>query len=439
MSIPLWLKPNPWLLLYSLPPLLVFWAIINFGVDTIYGDELLYLPRLIKLADNTFAWSDIFSLHYDHRPAIPFLITAASVFTVGWHAPFKFFFALLFALVSAYLLHKLLCHTHPHLPRPTHQLFTLLALTFTTSLLQFDIWFQGMFLSLPLLMLCYLGALWILTVKKASWPALISATLLCLAATLTLHQGILTFFALLPLLFANPTISHRYHKVAYLAVVGLLVTTLYHQNYIDIRSGGQLSYGLNHPVDFVQFITTFWGSILAPLSPTPAANIGVILLLTAIALSARLLSKPQQRLSALPWLSLICFVFLLSFATALGRSYFGPGYALRPRYLAMSAFGLIAIIPLLITFFQVRQLRSQLVHVFMVILICSQLALGLFFLPNWRQKSQSLQAGRHCLLAYHDYRPTCLGNLSDGAITSQQLATYAQELHHRGLLSALVR
>lgn len=427
------LLPNFWILAYATPVLLVLWAILTYGVDTFYGDELFFIPRLVQIAQNDLALADLFALHHNHRPAIPFSLTALFVFTIGWHGPYKYLIAVALALSTYAALHSLARNTFIHTDTKTRTLFTLCAMVYLLSLTQYTIWIQGMFLSIPLLMTCAIWTIYLLW-QRITPTRILGALALCTAATLTLHQGFLTWFIALFLISYHKKI----HPLVFAwASTAIAVTAFYHTNFTQGRFGSDVSSSFQAPGDLIQFAFAFLGAPLAPTHLAAATVLGGVLVLLAGSMTIRTYMQPAFRTLSLPWIAILLFSGMLAASTAVGRIWLGTHYALRPRYIAMSSVFFLSILALTIIHTYSTSTK-RLFHILLSVLIGVNVAYSFLAIPGLADRARDIADGPLCARTIETASDACIRRaFKNGELRIQETREYISQLKEHNLLDAV--
>lgn len=201
------------------------------------------------------------------------------------------------------------------------------------SLLQYRPILHGFDLSIFLVLLCLAAIAWLLTVNHASVRFFLAIGV-GLVGTYCAVQGLALWPAGLVLLVAT---GQRPRRVAVWLGAGVIATAVYLFDFTTTGTGADFGFMAGHPTEALRFLLELTGATV-PL--TSRLDIGastlqllgglllvVALLLLAIGVRHRA-AHPEL---ALP-LTLIAFALVVNLLATAGRSQFGPGYALEPRY-----------------------------------------------------------------------------------------------------------
>jgi hypothetical protein len=201
------------------------------------------------------------------------------------------------------------------------------------SLLQYHPILHGFDLSIYLVLLCLAGICWLLT-TAGGWGRLALAIGVGLLGTYCAVQGLALWPAGLVLLVVSGQSPRR---VGVWCGAGVIAAFVYLFDFTTIGTGADFGWMVGHPVKALRFLLELTG---APVPLTSKLGIGAselqvlggLLLLVALALVAIGVAHRSEHTNlALP-LTLISFALAVNLLATLGRSQFGPGYALEPRY-----------------------------------------------------------------------------------------------------------
>lgn len=405
-------------------PFLLLIANINLHyVDIIHSDELEYIPLMERLWKGTFTRSDLFVQHLSHRVTVPFLLVAAVATVSDWHVPYELLYGPVLAAVSVFILMAIVDRTHFVLPFWQRQLLALCISLFAFSLVQHTVWVKSPFFIIHALNTFFLAALWLLFRRVSKWTVA-GAALLSIIASFSLHQGLLVWVALLPLLLQPEVLRSWRRRIIPLVWMGLMSVTVWFY-YRDYQA---VSYGKQQLVSFIQYIDYFMVFLGAALLPgyEPAARVaGVGLMAIVLILCiATLRSRPSYR-SALPWLCLTLYVLLMAAAAAIGRSGFGTAQALQPRYTAMSYLIVVAVLGWATLAVPQRQVRQVFVLGLLGVISVSQFLFSFYSLSDWHDYEAQLRRGRKCFYDYKVAEHACLELLGNGLMSGDDVRELA--------------
>ncbi|CAD5927730.1 hypothetical protein NO976_01546 [Planktothrix agardhii] len=337
-------------LMYLIPILGVTGFIIYFGVNVPFYDQWV-LPALFeKIATGTLQFKDLFELHNNHRILFPRLIFIALGFISSWNIKLELFLSLGLAILTFILLYKISANTSKNQNYFFHFTNLLTALIFF-SLAQSENWLWGFQIAIFFINFCVIFSCFILNNNKIKPKTkLLFAAILCLIASFSSAQGLMSWLALIPgiIMISESGYQRRKYLIFWMTLF-LSSSLIYSIGYTQEPKIINLSL-LEKLFTFIQF---FFNVIAAPVTNSQNFSIwiGIIIILNFIVLGSYCLInlKNKKYLIKLcsPWFSIGIFSILCSIVITLGRYDYGANYAIyTSRYTTHSLLLIIAVIQL---------------------------------------------------------------------------------------------
>ncbi|WP_043937961.1 hypothetical protein [Planktothrix rubescens] len=371
-------------LMYLIPILGVTGFIICFGVNIPFYDQWVVPALFEKTATGTLQFKDLFELHNNHRILFPRLIFIALGFISSWNIKLELFFSLGLAILTFILLYKISANTSKNQNYFFHFTNLLTALIFF-SLAQSENWLWGFQIAIFLINFCVILSCFILIpipdknstllvspISKGGQGGvksvilliiigltqnqikpktkLLLAAILCLIASFSSAQGLMSWLALIPsVIVISKSGNQRRKYLIFWMTLFLSSSLIYSIGYTQEPKIINLSL-LEKLFTFIQF---FFNVIAAPVTNSQNFSIwiGIIIILNFIVLGSYCLInlKNKKYLIKLcsPWFSIGIFSILCSIVITLGRYDYGANYAIyTSRYTTHSLLLIIAVIQL---------------------------------------------------------------------------------------------
>ncbi len=413
-------------LLYLLPILLTGAAVLSFGVNVPFLDQWAMVDYFRVMKEGTLQFWQLWAQHNEHRIVIPRLVFLALGFASNWNTILEMLFGVLLISVVLFVLFVLNERTLRRLPEGDRLLpraAFLVSGFILFSLAQHENWFWGF--QVTFFLVQFFAALSILvlligTVSSFSWRFCIAA-LLCVAASFSVAQGLLTWLAMLPLVATSPK-TRRSRTVATLVWLSLAAVTgaLYFHQYVS--PGGAYTpdryYALKHPVEAAHFLMVLLGNqfsrlggggVFGPQFGQPGgADVKAILTLAtvigaAFLIAYLLLAVHAIRIKAFeaykPWIALGLFGLLSTMMITVGRSGWGLEGALTSRYQTAPTFLLVSVVQMAAFTFRAQRSRLKFYgfSVVLVVLLCAIAVNTISSVPQITKIQKGRQLGKVCL------------------------------------------
>lgn len=429
-----------WLFLCALPFLLLLLAIRTYGVDVPFNDELFALPPFLEKVLVTGEWTlrDFYGQLNDHRPVVPILFLTGVAWLTQWNAHAELLLSPLLAALQTFLIFRIARHSLPTLSRGTRGLLAFLTSLLLSSLTQWENWSQGINSAFLFATTFLLAAILILVKGPPGVRRTLGAAACCFLASFSHFEGLLTWPALLPLLFlsspeAKPLLQRsnlsarrpaevrphfpRLRLVPVLLWFSLMFLTaiLYFSDYAPVEGTvGSISYMLSHPWRLLLTYLRTFGAPFFPLAhplsaPAGIAVIGMFLFTTTMHERG---GRPTDEL--LPWLCLFLYAALFALLLTLGRGVESYAYRVEvtSRLVASTLFGSIALFHVIALPCAKGQKHTVLLSVLFLIATIANTGSSMRALRHWQERSIALREGKACLEHFETADVSCLAKLA---------------------------
>jgi len=390
-----------YVLLVSLPSLLLLYYIYVLGVNVIFWDEWEMIPLIQKLMSGTLSFTDLFAQHNEHRILFPRIVMLAIGRLTGYNTVAEMFVSwVLICLTGLMILYtcrkKFTWFSYPRL------LLTYLPVSFLLfSFGQYETILWGFAGIQPYLMI--FGAV-------ATFCLLEVSRKIDLRFAFSLVSAILASFSLLFGLMVWPaglvqiiSVSKRKRDLARIllwCLIGMLVFSSYFYGWVKPSYHPPLNYALTNPLGAGEYLLALLG---APLSygVFVAAAFGLVMALIAVLVIAHAYKGKLLRRNAV-WLSFVVFIALSSLATTVGRGGFGVEQALSSRYTAITSLGIVGLYFLAISVSETLPAKSKSfgAHALLILILVGLIisyGVGWQAGQNWRH---SREMGAYMLATY---------------------------------------
>jgi hypothetical protein len=322
-----------------------------------------------KWHDGNLHWSDLYAPQIQHRIVIPRLLIIALTTLSGGDFRWEQYFTLFLFVLDAWLLWRLLCATLGDSPWRWPLMLAINLLVFCPMHYQILFWGSSMWGAIP--MPCLLAALLVMLRENWSpWLRLGLCALLAEVATHSFTHGLLVWPVLLVFLLlqksATPIKTRLAMAGVWLALAAVTFGFYFHDfknmayHAYDLKVGdsamgkGASLFSADSLPKVIGFFFAFLGNWFArtPFADHPLENartLGAVTFALFLAMAGLLTCTQEGRArwrESLPWLALAAYVLLISAMVAAGRSQIGEHRAVTPRYLNISQFLLISMLPL---------------------------------------------------------------------------------------------
>lgn len=361
--------------------------VARYSTNVIFWDQFDLIPLL---ASKNFQWQLYFSQHNEHRMIFPELLSVFLARLSKWNVRTEIFLNWILLQCSIVMLYQILKEN----VKREHRWLILLSLCFFLVPQYYEnlLWgFQG---HVSLMLLVVSSGILALRYVRNIFLRLNLAMLCCVIASFSQANGLVSWFALLPLVIAdggeNPEPISREKLIAliYWFSIGILAWIVYFWNFkIQMGQHPPVSYPWKYPIQFLSYFFTFTGGSLACVlrSLYLVRFLGLIFCCIIICKSFLNFSQFRQNISKF---CLLLFLLLSGSLTSIGRAGFGLEQALSSRYLELSALIPVVMLSMLITSWTVKNHFAKIFSVFILIVILIGWFDSIEGAKNWHDQQQ---------------------------------------------------
>jgi len=352
------------ILLAAVPPLILVSRLLQFGYRFPYWDEWHLAPLLERVQQGQLGFIEVWVQHNEHRPLVPRLLMLSLARLSGWNVGWELAVSVAVAAGTfALLLHQGLRASPPRRPFWLAPVFSLLVFSWS----QMENWVWGWQLQVFLSTLAVVAGVMLLAGAAPSGYRFAGALAMGVVASYSFANGLLYWFAALPVVLATPKLSRdtRIVRAALWAVVGFLTLQSY---LVEYEKPGVSPEWASSPLEYLGYVILYLGSPVSALfarppwhgPPPPAPAVwhfvpGILGCMAFAVLLAQLsrcwrASWPVRA----PWLSLAAYALGSALVTGAGRAGFGIAQALSSRYITIASLFWCALFALLALYLDTR-------------------------------------------------------------------------------------
>jgi hypothetical protein len=310
---------------------------MRHAVNVPFLDEWTLAPLFAKLRTGELRFSDLWAQHNEHRIVFPRLVLLALGRLTHWNTRYECLASLAFALITLFLVWRLLVRTVGRLDAGLAHSLAIPASLLMFSLAQYDNWIEGFQIAVHLNVLGAVLATWALARRPEGWGGIAVASAGAVIASLSLASG-LVVLGLIPLALAAARPPHWARYAAATLVVAAGVAAFYFYGYHQPPEHPGLHPILSYPGAFVQYVLAYLGTPLGAGQPILAMSWGLFgVLALGVSVLCVYTRVPELRGALIPWCLLAGYVMLSAAGTGLGRFGLGVEQALSSRYASIAA------------------------------------------------------------------------------------------------------
>lgn len=336
------------LILAALVPAIVLAVLIAmYAVNVPFADEWDVMPLFQLLQDGKLTFHYLIAQHNEHRIAIPRLLAIPLMWLSGGDVRAGMAFTFFLACVISACVAALLRRSLPD--RSSWPLWWLLANVLIFSPVQHENWLMGMQMLPVLPVTCLAVALVVAGSKLHEAIRWILCAALCLIASFSLTNGLVSWLILAPLLLVNSGGRRWWWLAAWLLLMAGTFA-LYFHGYSRPPHHPSFLLTLSMPfTTFAYFLALLGTSICRGPGVDLAIAVGAVILALGLVLVSYLARYWRDRdllARSLSWLILCAYAIASSAMTAIGRASFGVKQAQDSRYTTVSVYLVLALLAL---------------------------------------------------------------------------------------------
>ena len=286
LALPWWGRAA-WIAALAATPLLTLFLIARHGVNMPFFDEWTNVVLFQAHDFGTLGFSDFWRQHNEHRPVFPKAADFLTGILTRWDLRVEMYRNFVVAVATFGLLLMAL--------RRTLDRFGFILAAVVTSVVffsptQWENWLWGWELEWFLSNLGVVGAVWALTytIDRSPRRGLVLAALCGILATFSLGSGLLVW----PVGVALLVLRRRPWRAW--SVVSVLVYAAYFNGWENYKNPGSKTLFLERPLDYVDFVTLYFGRAFAINDPT-GNLVGLVMIAAFLAATGYVVRNRHDR------------------------------------------------------------------------------------------------------------------------------------------------
>ena len=314
--------------LLAAPPVMLLYLIWLDGVNVPYTDDWHLAGLLQALARGKLTFGALWAQHLENRMFFSNLVMIAIAGATRFDTKVAMYASWVVLTLSFWIIAIVWRRTTGF---GWAWLLPPAALVF--SLLQYRPILHGFDLSIFLVLLCLSGVAWLLATADGRGRFAL-AIVVGLVGTYCAVQGLALWPAGLVMLVV---LGQSARRVGLWVGAGVIAAALYLFDFTTTGTGADFGWMAGHPLNALRFLLELTGATV-PLTSRlgiggSAIQVlgGLLVVVAAVLVTIGIRHRSRHKDMALP-LTLIAFALAVNLLATSGRSQFGPGYALEPRY-----------------------------------------------------------------------------------------------------------
>ncbi len=331
------------LIFILLPPLVLFFLVLIYGVDVIVGDEWAIVPYIDKFLSKHLSFKELFDFHNEHRIPLPRVIMLINALLFNYNSKYQMFLGYFF-IVGTFVVISMA------IKKMFKDRFALSYLVFPSFLIfnmrQWENLLYGWQFQIPMMVFFTTLSFYFLSNFQNNISFSLSI-LFAVLASFSFGNGILIWVVGLIFLF----LKRDYKKFLIWMFITMFFLYLYFMKGLSFRIQRTEQYASS----LVSFLLYFFTSLANPLTTEKysAFVLGFIVILFYL-----YILKNHRDYSF--WLLMILFSLVSSFLITLSRSGFGWQSAIASRYASIYILGPVSVYCIFIYEFFLKKNRSVL-------------------------------------------------------------------------------
>lgn len=337
--------------LAAIPLGILIYKLPRYGLAFPYWDEILIAPLIEKARTGQLSFIDLWAQHNEHRPLFPRLVMLLLALPTRWNVAW-ILAANVVCGVGVFLLLAFLALRPPGCAVQRRSWWLLPVFSFLVfSWAQMENWIWGLELTVLLCTLAVVSATVLLPYKN--WRCFAAATAMAVVASYSFANGLLVWFAALPVLCITPGLrrEQKWLRIMLWATAAFLTIESYFVAYQKPGVSPPFSAVLKSPLSYLGYVVLYLGNPVVGIFSTPPWHggpphpfgwghflpgvAGILVFGATVLWLFRSRKDSLHRLAA--WLSLAAFAVLSALATGVGRVGFGIAEGLNSRYMTTGA------------------------------------------------------------------------------------------------------
>lgn len=361
-------SPFSWLLLATLPPLVLIVLVARYGVDVPLIDQWSLVHDFQKLYDGEWGPLDWIRSHNGHRILIPRLILVPLGVLTGWNVRVEMALGIVCALGIFLLLAREVVRVLAAADAAGESWLLPATSMAVFSLNQWENWLWGLQMHVFLAVLLALGSLYLLGARRLGWGKLAGAAGCAVAASFTQGTGLVIWLVGAGMLALRAGPRRALRLAVWLGLAVAVFAVYLHRFPADNVNVPGLADALGHPFRYAYYVLTQLGAPLVSFagSAWPPRDLGAgcaagLAGLGLLGLALWELRRQTELLrELLPLLAGALFSLGVAAQVGLGRLGLGAAQAMASRYMTLTVPFWVAV--LVCAVLAARQLSTRLRH-----------------------------------------------------------------------------
>ena len=355
-------------MLALLPFLYQFDVVKICKVDVPFGDQWDFVPLLEKSYSGPVTIGDLFAQHNEHRLFFPRIAMLILAHQSKWKIKSELGLIQLISLLTFCIL---IYHAYKFLKSNSEikwfYALPLISLLFF-CLSQWENWIWGWQIQVVLSIFSAVFGFSILCEKKVGFIKICISLLLGTLSFFSYSNGFLFFIIGIALLFLLKYENNfkKYFSIVFFFAYSSIVFILYVSGYKNPANHPSIFSFANDPAEFIKFFFKYLGA--AVTGPRSALYVGVLGVLIFFIIMVFILRNKIHPSEIIFWGGLAFYSMGSAFISGIGRSGFGSGQAMSPRYASFSILFWISIFVLIVKTIDLLNLKVSLVNNFFILI-----------------------------------------------------------------------
>lgn len=342
-----------YLLLFIIPPILLFTLVIKNSVNIPFWDQWRFIPLLKESSNGSLNFHDLWVPHNEHRIFFPKLIMLGLAYLTGWNINYEIAMNVILGILIYCVFSYQSVQSFKKLSISNFHIVLPIISFITFSIVQWENWTWGWQIQIFLNVLAVLCG--IVCITRKSRLFFILAAVFGIVATFSFANGLLFWEIGFCVLVFMP--YDRMKKLKLLILWAIISVGIIYLFFVNYHHQQNMASGFSIKT-YLEYIFAYLGSPIAGYNRFLSIVIGLLGVLLIIILSIRLKNQiNRDRLVFLPWLAMATYSMASACLTGLGRGDAGFEQALSSRYTTISMLLWVAITILLVI--EIKTLLGQ--------------------------------------------------------------------------------
>jgi ABC-2 type transport system permease protein len=357
-------------ILLIIPPILCLLYIWKYGFNVIYWDEWEFVPYFQHFFMGQLTFSDLFSLHNEHRIFFPRIIFLVDAVLFHYYTKYISYLSWLSLVIILFMLYRMFASYVKNKKLAVIELIPVAFILFTFK--QWESILFGLTICSYLSVFGFIAAIYLLDKTDRINFTFLSAILFGVISTYSYSIGLLTWPLGLLFLLISKTQNRSRLSIGW-SLVGVLAISVYFYGFHLNPAHPSVLYPMAHPDMAIEFLLVNISSLFA-FTVNSGLVIGGILFVLLTAVFVIILKNNLVKKYSLP-IILILFSLGSTGLLLIGRSGFGVDAGLTSRYIHYTLFTVIGLYLILVDLLNNKTYNQKLNKAMFIVLI-SMIAYG---------------------------------------------------------------